>query len=156
MALADLHRSIALGGAVHMQVTSDRTPGDRRRHVPAVGTSRWWPPSGCATSSRARASSIDELVDDGEEWIDVEATRAPHAAPTPSGPGCASLIVGLNPGLLSADVGVGFARPGNRFWPAALASGLVTRTLDPFHALRVDRVGMTNIVRRAHGCAPTS
>ena len=42
-----------------------------------------------------------------------------------------------------------FARPGNRFWPAALASGLVTRALDPFHALRVDRVGMTNIVRRA-------
>jgi TDG/mug DNA glycosylase family protein len=50
---------------------------------------------------------------------------------------------------MSADVGLSFARPGNRFWPAALAAGLVTRALDPFHALRVDRVGMTNIVRRA-------
>ncbi len=65
------------------------------------------------------------------------------------GPGMGVLMVGLNPGLMSADRGVGFARPGNRFWPAALASGLVSRTLDPFHAFRVDRIGMTNIVRRA-------
>jgi TDG/mug DNA glycosylase family protein len=46
-------------------------------------------------------------------------------------------------------VGVGFARPGNRFWPAALAAGLVTRDRDPWHAVRVDRVGMTDLVKRA-------
>jgi TDG/mug DNA glycosylase family protein len=44
---------------------------------------------------------------------------------------------------------VGFARPGNRFWPAATAAGLVTRTHDPVHALRVDGVGMTDLVKRA-------
>ena len=35
------------------------------------------------------------------------------------------LCVGLNPSLYSADAGVGFARPGNRFWPAMLAAGVV-------------------------------
>ena len=59
------------------------------------------------------------------------------------------LLVGLNPSVYSADAGHGFARPGNRFWPAALAAGLVTRTHDPFHALRVDGVGMTDLVKRA-------
>jgi TDG/mug DNA glycosylase family protein len=44
---------------------------------------------------------------------------------------------------------VGFARPGNRFWPAALAAGVVTRDRDPLHALRVDRVGLTDQVKRA-------
>jgi TDG/mug DNA glycosylase family protein len=51
--------------------------------------------------------------------------------------------------VYSADVGSGFARPGNRFWPAALAAGIVTRTHDPFHALRVDGIGMTDLVKRA-------
>jgi TDG/mug DNA glycosylase family protein len=91
---------------------------------------------------------IEDFADDGEEWIDIEATRARMLADT-VGPGMRVLLVGLNPGVLSADVGLSFARPGNRFWPAALAAGLVTRALDPLHALRVDRVGMTNIVRRA-------
>ena len=34
-------------------------------------------------------------------------------------------MCGLNPSLYAADAGVGFARPGNRFWPAALAAGIV-------------------------------
>jgi TDG/mug DNA glycosylase family protein len=65
------------------------------------------------------------------------------------GPGMRVLLVGLNPSEYAADAGVGFARPGNRFWPAALESGLVTRTHDPFHALRFDGVGMTDLVKRA-------
>jgi TDG/mug DNA glycosylase family protein len=59
------------------------------------------------------------------------------------------LVVGLNPSEYSADVGHGFARPGNRFWPAALEAGVVTRTHDPVHALRVDGVGMTDLVKRS-------
>jgi TDG/mug DNA glycosylase family protein len=51
--------------------------------------------------------------------------------------------------LYAADAGVGFARPGNRFWPAALAAGIATRDRDPRHFLRVDRVGMTDLVKRA-------
>ena len=46
------------------------------------------------------------------------------------------LVSGLNPSEHAADAGVGYVTPGNRFWPAALAAGLVTRDRDPRHALR--------------------
>jgi TDG/mug DNA glycosylase family protein len=147
MALAELHRSLALGGAVHLQLTSDRnqTNADDRfpnRHF------AWWRADRLRDVVEGAGLAVDGFVDDGEEWIDVEATRA-RMLPDTVGPTMRVLIVGLNPSLLSADTGIGFARPGNRFWPAALASELVTRTHDPFHALRVDGVGMTNLVRRA-------
>ena len=58
------------------------------------------------------------------------------------------LCVGLNPSPYAAEVGVGFARPGNRFWPAAIAAGVVTRDRDPEHALRAHGVGMTDLVKR--------
>ena len=59
------------------------------------------------------------------------------------------LVCGLNPSVYSAERGVGYARPGNRFWPAALQAGLVTRGMDGRHALRVDGVGITDLVKRA-------
>lgn len=65
------------------------------------------------------------------------------------GPGMRLLIVGLNPSIMSAERQVGFVRPGNRFWPAALRAGIVTCDRDPDHALVHDRVGMTNLVARA-------
>jgi TDG/mug DNA glycosylase family protein len=59
------------------------------------------------------------------------------------------LVCGLNPSLYAADAGIGFARPGNRFWPAALAAGVVSRDRDPRHSLRHDHVGFTDLVKRA-------
>ncbi len=59
------------------------------------------------------------------------------------------LACGLNPSLYSADAGVGFARPGNRFWPAALAAGLASAPRDPAAALRDHGLGMTDVVKRA-------
>lgn len=59
------------------------------------------------------------------------------------------LLAGLNPSVYSADVGSGFARPGNRFWPAALEAGLVSVARDPHDALVSHRVGMTDLVKRA-------
>jgi double-stranded uracil-DNA glycosylase len=64
------------------------------------------------------------------------------------GPDMALLVVGLNPSFFAADAGVGFARPGNRFWPAAIRAGIVTKDRDPFHALRHHGVGMTDLVKR--------
>ncbi len=58
------------------------------------------------------------------------------------------LLVGLNPSPVAADAGVGFARPGNRFWPAALAAGLVDTDRDPERALTLHRLGMTDLVKR--------
>lgn len=58
------------------------------------------------------------------------------------------LVSGLNPSPAAADAGIGFARPGNRFWPAALAAGLATIDRDPDHALEHHGLAMTDIVKR--------
>jgi TDG/mug DNA glycosylase family protein len=65
------------------------------------------------------------------------------------GSGMALLCVGLNPSCYSAEAGVGFARPGNRFWPAALAAGLVDTPRDALTALVDHGIGMTDLVKRA-------
>jgi TDG/mug DNA glycosylase family protein len=146
MALAELHHAVALDGAVHLQVTCDQLPdpdGDRfpGRHFSHFTTVEF--------HGLVEHAGFDVLssTDDGEEWVDVEAIRGFYL-PDTVGPDMRVLVVGLNPGILTAEVGIGFARPGNRFWPAASASGLVRRVLDPFDALRRDGVGMTNLVRR--------
>jgi TDG/mug DNA glycosylase family protein len=77
----------------------------------------------------------------------VSATRLRTLADV-AGPGMQMLICGLNPSLYSADAGVNFARPGNRFWPAALAAGVVSRDRDPWHALAERGVGFTDLVKR--------
>jgi len=59
------------------------------------------------------------------------------------------LVCGLNPSVYSADAGIGFARPGNRFWAAALAAGIVTVDRDTRAALTGRGVGMTDLVKRA-------
>jgi hypothetical protein len=87
-------------------------------------------------------------MDETEEWVNVQVTRS-RTLPDVVGPGMRVLICGLNPSLYAADAGVGFARPGNRFWPAAIAAGLVTRDRDPGHALQQHAVGMTDLVKRA-------
>lgn len=92
---------------------------------------------------------VDECaLDPGGEWINVSARRA-RTLPDYVGPDMRVLVCGLNPSVYSADRGTGFARPGNRFWPAALQSGLVTRDRDPGHALAQHGMGMTDLVKRA-------
>jgi TDG/mug DNA glycosylase family protein len=95
---------------------------------------------------------VDELATEtnsrGEQSFTVRARRG-RRLPDFVGPGLRLLLCGLNPSVYSADAGVGFARPGNRFWPAALAAGIVTRDRDVWRTLRADRVGMTDLVKRA-------
>jgi TDG/mug DNA glycosylase family protein len=88
------------------------------------------------------------LEAEGREWIQVRATRA-RTLPDFVARGLRLLLCGLNPSEYAADAGVGFARPGNRFWPAALAAGIVGRDRDPIDALVRHRVGMTDLVKRA-------
>jgi TDG/mug DNA glycosylase family protein len=75
--------------------------------------------------------------------------RRLRTLPDRVGPDLRLLVCGLNPSLYAADRGVGFARPGNRFWPAMLAAGLVSIDRDPTHALREHAIGMTDLVKRA-------
>ena len=83
----------------------------------------------------------------GDE-VRLRARRARTLADT-VGPGMRLLICGLNPSVYSADAGVPFARPGNRFWPAAVAAGLVRRDRDPIDALTTSGIGLTDLAKRA-------
>lgn len=74
--------------------------------------------------------------------------RRLHTLPDRVGPDMRVLIVGLNPSPASAESGVGFHRPGNRFWPAAIAAGLASVDRDPDHALERHGMGMTDLVKR--------
>ncbi len=60
------------------------------------------------------------------------------------------LFCGINPGLYSGALGLHFARPGNRFWPALHASGFTPRLLDPREQdeLLDLGLGITNVVAR--------
>lgn len=63
------------------------------------------------------------------------------------------LVCGVNPSPASANAGVGYARPGNRFWPAAMTVGLVSHDRDANYALQHDRIGFTDFVARVEADA---
>lgn len=70
------------------------------------------------------------------------------------GPGLDIVSIGLNPSLYSVARGFYFARPGNRFWPALNASGLIPEPLAPSRAaverlVHDHRIGFTDLVKRA-------
>ena len=65
------------------------------------------------------------------------------------GPNMRALICGLNPSLVAASAGYGFAGPTNRFWKASIAAGLTDRPRDPWWAFVAHGIGMTDLVKRA-------
>jgi TDG/mug DNA glycosylase family protein len=147
-ALADLHRTLVVGAPVEIQVLvgdyeGDALPADRigGRFFAA------WTPQRLSDVLIGAGFEVGNLAVEGDD-VRADAVRA-RTLPDIVGPGMRLLVVGLNPSLYAADVGVGYARPGNRFWPAALRAGLVTRDRDPVHALRVHGIGMTDLVKRA-------
>jgi double-stranded uracil-DNA glycosylase len=65
-------------------------------------------------------------------------------------PGIRLLLVGINPGVRSAEANAHFAGPGNRFWPALHQAGITPERLGPD---RQDEllglgVGITNLAAR--------
>lgn len=74
--------------------------------------------------------------------------RRLHTLPDRVGPNMKILVCGLNPSPASAESGIAFHKPGNRFWPAAIAAGLASVDRDPAHALARHGMGMTDIVKR--------
>lgn len=126
LALARLHRSVPVGA-----VTTVEGPSEPR--------------DGPAVADLAEGAGFSVVDATGDR---VRLRRVRTLADT-VGPAMSLLVVGLNPSLYAADAGVGFARPGNRFWPAMVEAGLVDAERDAFAAL-VDRgVGMTDLVKRA-------
>ncbi len=71
------------------------------------------------------------------------------------GPDLRVLFCGINPGTLSGELGLHFARPGNRFWKLLHAGGFTESVLSPAeqHALPGLGIGITNLVERATAAA---
>ena len=124
LALARLHRATPVGAEVVIDPPARFGPAERWRDVVVGGG---FVP--CRGRSRrvARARTLPDTV----------------------GPAMRVLVCGLNPSLVAADAGYGYAGPSNRFWPAALTAALVSRRGDPDHTLLADGVGMTDLVKRA-------
>jgi double-stranded uracil-DNA glycosylase len=133
-ALAGLHRALPVGGVLDLRASWQ----PERRDDLLVG-------AGFEVDER---SPVAAGAGGGPDALVIRARRA-RTLPDTVGPGMRLLICGLNPSLYAADAGLGFARPGNRFWPAALAAGLVAVDRDPDHALRHRGIGMTDLVKRA-------
>ncbi len=155
LALHDLHRSLAVGAGVHLHVFS----GDLEHGVfpdDDFGGRRFslWPRpllEAVVEGAGFTVTAWEERPprrpgDDGHHVVELRRERT--LADT-VGPAMRLLVCGLNPSVYAADAGVGFARPGNRFWPAARAAGLVSTDRDPVAALRDHGIGMTDLVKRA-------
>lgn len=150
MALADLHRALQVGAPIAIALHSGRRPDDWTDDFEGRFFSAW-DPDALGDVVRGAGFEVEDVsLAGGEraEWINITATRQRTLADT-VGPGMRILVVGLNPSEYAADAGVAFARPGNRFWPAALATGMVTRDRDPRHALLAHGVGLTDLAKRA-------
>ena len=144
-ALARLHWALAPGAPVALSMLGTDDPTKGKDDFPGRMFSH---PSG--------EMMRDLLVGAGFEDVTIETGdvlwacgRRARSLPDTVGPDLRLLVCGLNPSLVAADAGFGFAGATNRFWPAALEAGIVTKARDPLHALRVDRVGMTDFVKRA-------
>jgi TDG/mug DNA glycosylase family protein len=150
LALADLHHALAVGAPAHLLLHAGKRSGTL---ADDDFPGRWfsaWEPDALADVFVGAGFTIERCAVDAADtfWLAARITRA-RTLPDTVGPGMRLLVCGLNPSVYAADVGVGFARPGNRFWPAALAAGLVRRDRDPRAALLHDGVGMTDLVKRA-------
>jgi TDG/mug DNA glycosylase family protein len=71
------------------------------------------------------------------------------------GPDLRVLFCGINPGRLSGELGLHFARAGNRFWKLLAAGGFTTSVLAPAeqHTLPGLGLGITNLVGRVTAAA---
>jgi double-stranded uracil-DNA glycosylase len=142
MRLARLHRAMAVGELLELTVD-----GGEPELVEDLLVGAGFTVAGLAVPARAIAERVTAGDADSGSLV-VTATRA-RSLPDTVGAGMRLLLCGLNPSLYAADAGIGFARPGNRFWPAALAAGLVTTDRSPDRALADHGVGMTDLVKRA-------
>jgi TDG/mug DNA glycosylase family protein len=154
LALADLHRSSSPNATIELILF-----GGDMEHGPFVGDDfagrlfSQWRPDHLIDVIEGAGFMVEHFDADhgkrvGHDQYRIRLRRL-RTLPDYVGPDMRVLLVGLNPSLYSADAGMGFARPGNRFWPAAMAAGLVTRERDPWDALTTHRVGMTDMAKRA-------
>lgn len=159
LALADLHRALPVGAP--LRATLFAGEGDRVSGGDLPGRRfTFWDPSALAelaegagfVAVRSRTEPVRSEEAARGRWtpVHLDATRGLTLADTIA-PGMRLLVCGLNPSLHAAQVGVGYAGPGNRFWPALAEAGLLPpgADRDPWRLLADARIGMTDLVKRA-------
>lgn len=160
-ALARLHRALRTGGPVKVALVDleTRSPAQTEGGADEVEVRFEDDPFGGRLFTLLTAARARELLRGAgferialtaaaeSAWLTLDA-RAARTLPDWIAPGLRLLVCGLNPSLYAADAGIPFARPGNRFWPAARRAGLVLRDRDPSDALRRG-IGFTDCAKRA-------
>ena len=123
------HRNLPTGARIDVAVAPE-LPDDLL--VDLVAGAGWWRQDGPTDAGGRRVVRVERR----------------HTLADSVGPGMRLLVCGINPSPYSADVGVGYGRPGNRYWPAALAAGIAPVDRDPVAALAAG-TGMTDFAKRA-------
>jgi TDG/mug DNA glycosylase family protein len=151
LALWDLHRSLRVDAPLRLTFfEGDLELGELKGDDFAGRRFSLWPRELLA-HVLVGAGFLDARLEEIETGDGTTLVASAHRSRTLAdsvGPGMRLLVAGLNPSWYAADAGVGFARPGNRFWPAALEAGIVSIDRDPWHALRAHGMGMTDLVKR--------
>lgn len=148
LALAQLHRATAPEAPIAISMKRGEYEGSALPEDSFPGRFfACWEPEPLAEVVEGAGFELSARDTDAE-WTHLRGRRD-RTLPDYVAPGLRVLVCGLNPSLRAADAGFGYAGPSNRFWPAALASGLVTHDRNPLRMLREDRVGMTDLVKRA-------
>jgi double-stranded uracil-DNA glycosylase len=147
LALARLHWALVAGAPVDLIVLAGIGEGQRTDDdFPGRYFTEWQ--ADPIVDVLVGAGFVVDAIDHTEPWLRVSGHRD-RTLPDTVGPDMRLLVCGLNPSLYAADRGVGFARPNNRYWSAALDAGLVAVDRDPLDALVHHGVGMTDLVKRA-------
>ena len=146
LALAELHRSLVVGAPVAISFITG--PDDEVISDDDLPGRRFWRWTDETLVDLFTGAGFTDVRISGAKPRFVEAVRA-RTLPDTVAPAMRLLVCGLNPSLHAADAGVGFFTPGNRFWPAAIGSGLAARARDPWDAIRRHGMGMTDLVKRA-------
>jgi TDG/mug DNA glycosylase family protein len=150
LALAHLHWALDMDAQVFLQL--DRGEGtplrtDDTDDIAAGRLFAQWREEDLVKVLAGAGFEVEEVETYGD-GMTVRARRL-LSLPDVVGPGMRMLVSGLNPAVYAAERGIGFARPGNRFWPAMVAAGLAAAERDPVALLRDHGIGMTDIVKRA-------
>ncbi|HEX2046534.1 MAG TPA: uracil-DNA glycosylase family protein [Acidimicrobiales bacterium] len=147
LALARLHWALAVGAPLALSVVAGEGEGDYPGDDFPGRFFAYWQPESLASLLTGAGFDVERVAVDRERvW--AEARRA-RTLPDTVAAGQRVLVCGLNPSVVAADAGYGYAGPTNRFWKAAVASNLVTHPRDPLACAVHDRVGMTDLVKRA-------